>query len=610
MAKYRIFILIILVIQLLGLGFSSCTWNPIGEMNTEPEYIEYYFNSPNTTQYNGTDSLMDDGLIKIINNAQKTLDFAFYGFYHPAIIDAIISAHKRGVRCRHVGSITYKQSRHAGYLALVENDIPSVSGNNPSIMHNKFLIADNRVVFTGTSNITTSGMEHNDNNAMIIYDRDVAADFTREFEQMFNGKFGHSKTLTDNLNVFQVGDTRVEVYFSPHEAPITKFYKALQEATDNVYFMIFAFTKSEMGELMIQAAKRGVQVRGVLDRSQLTHSMHVEVFRLISALQETNGNLQIRMDGNENTYVYGDWQGGGGRLHNKTMIVDAGTDHAKVLTGSFNWSNNANFNNDEVLTIIHSQRAADLFVENWNHQWKNGDDFPGTKSQPGEVIINEVFWAGPVSDDGLGPITHADGSHYPGPFGENEFIELRNMTDQEIDLAYWVIDGITGYPNHPKWNHIGFVEGTIIPPNGYFLITEPHIGENDAILANAFPENDFFLNGYTNNLDYIKLSPPPIEEDDDEDDVSIPVNPFDAHITLKNSLGQIVDEAWNGTNIPLTKGGYEGGISYSMERNPTNPGDGTDPASWHRCTTTDPQYIAPGYELNTRATPRKANSLP
>ena len=52
-------------------------------------------------------------------------------------------------------------------------------------------------------------------------------------------------------------------------------------------------------------------------------------------------------------------------MHNKIMIVDG----VVVLTGSFNWSANAENRNDENLIVIKSVEVASLYEEEFRKVW-------------------------------------------------------------------------------------------------------------------------------------------------------------------------------------------------------------------------------------------------
>ena len=46
----------------------------------------------------------------------------------------------------------------------------------------------------------------------------IAADYMREFEQIFAGRFGTSKSSDTPYPRVQVGSANVEVYFSPEDS--------------------------------------------------------------------------------------------------------------------------------------------------------------------------------------------------------------------------------------------------------------------------------------------------------------------------------------------------------------------------------------------------------
>ena len=62
--------------------------------------------------------------------------------------------------------------------------------NQTAIMHNKFFIFDNKKVWTGSANITSTDLsEYNSNYAVLIENKAIAEIYKQEFEQMFNGNF-------------------------------------------------------------------------------------------------------------------------------------------------------------------------------------------------------------------------------------------------------------------------------------------------------------------------------------------------------------------------------------------------------------------------------------
>jgi phosphatidylserine/phosphatidylglycerophosphate/cardiolipin synthase-like enzyme len=469
-----------------------------------------------------------------------------YGFYRASIKDSVLRAVQRGLDVQLAGDVGTYSYGEIGYVQFEDllrryPNAKLISGNAQSIQHNKFCVIDRRYIMTGTGNITDSEIDRNYNVWMIIESKEMAEDFINDHQQMMAGRFGHAKARLDYNNVFNVGQVRVEAYFSPQEDAMSRFLQAVAEAQQSINFAIFAFTHDQLGRLFIQKHKQFTQqnnldggsraVRGIMDRSQLTHNQYVEVYRIATSCGHTYGFEQgsgnanggnanpffpngtntwdtptqantrcyspfdLKIDGNENNNYIGDWQAGGGRLHAKTIVIDAGTPNAKLLLGSFNWSPNANNNNDENLIVIHSQAIVDRYMQFWQGIYNDAvpmnKRFPTNQEmqqgivtyQPREtgdyqkIVISEVNYAG---------TSRKIGSNYFAYDG-NEFIELYNPTDRAIDVSFWslyfpVIDSYTdpgvytsgwpGYESLAKRGLIGLPGGTFIPAKGFLVVTQ------------------------------------------------------------------------------------------------------------------------------------------
>jgi phosphatidylserine/phosphatidylglycerophosphate/cardiolipin synthase-like enzyme len=399
--------------------------------------VEVMFNEPGTRQSNMWEPDAVRLMIESIQDAKATIDMAVMGFGRDEVIDALIAAHDRGIKVRMVGDAGHLYN--SGYQRFRERHIPMVSGNLNHIMHNKFMIIDDRFVFGGTANWTDTDLRHNSNNFFFIDSPLVAADFADEFHQMYGGLFGHTKVEIDNGRSYQVGDTTVEVWFSPNEDAMGRILELVDAAQESVRFTIFAFTKDQVGSAFIRKqaefdaknAAEGISadasiherrtVAGVIDQSQLhSNGQYHEVFRLLGA------QIPLRMDANDNSKQPGDYQAGGGRLHSKTMVLDAYGENPIVITGSFNWSASATQSNDEYLLVMHGGRVAESFDTYFDSLWNTGRrmgiDRMGDDLEAGDIVINEIMWYG---------------AHDQDPDGFDEFLELRNTTDRDIRLDFW-----------------------------------------------------------------------------------------------------------------------------------------------------------------------------
>ncbi len=582
--------------------------------------VQLYSNSPGTRLNNQRDRHPDDVLVGLIDRAEVSLDACVYGFSKQNVIDAVIRAHYRGVIVRVVGDARHFGYGERGYRAMQEHRIPMQVGNQFHIMHNKFFVVDGRFTFVGTGNITTTGFAKNDNNWVFLDSNQIAQDFQGEFEQMFSGRFSSAKVRQNNGNSYQVGDTSVEVYFSPQEDSMGKILEELDKAHTSVHFQIFAFTKDQVGSRFVKLHEkfnryneeqgliglpavdddddwtewpppdeRPKKVVGILDRSQLHgNGQYHEGYRLVTS------GVPMRIDANANSYTPGDYQAGGGRLHTKTMILDYGTDDARVVTGSFNWSSAATIANDEVLLVLRGDRIVNEYMKLWRDLWMNSAALPaglcavndksdtlqggarssfmcGDEAEPGDVVISEVHWDGWNDQPDFADHTNVE---FRDDLTNDEFVELYNTTDRPIDLSMWTL-------TNGRDATMGFTPGTVIQPGQYFLVVDhnlPPFTELEPQRGNhAFINADFVLNS-ANDPRFPRLN---LKNAQFRLELRAPRDTVQANADFSPNIIDAV-----GDFGPPYAGGRIGDKVYSMERRFEGGQpmmDGDNPANWTRC---------------------------
>jgi len=621
-----------LAFALGGLGLGACQTN-LDESDLEEARsprVDAYFNAPGSNEINGYENSADDVLVQMIYQAEATIDFSVMGFSNPQIVEALVAAHHRGVRLRFVGDARHAWGNVYGYAEMDALNIPIQHGNQNSIMHNKFFIIDDHTVFVGTGNITPTGFGRNDNNWVAIDSPAVAAEFQAEFDQLFAGRFGYAKEAIENGNTYQVDDARVQVYFSPQEDTMGRLLQAMENADENIEFFIFAFTKDQVGSLLITkhleferfnaccdpsrngglsadevqactdefgacpAEFRERYVRGVIDRSQLhSNGPYHEVYRLMSY------GLDIRMDGNDNSRQPGDYQAGGGRQHSKSMIIDWNREDGEVVSGSFNWSSSATISNDETLLVINAPRLAEEYHAYFDSLYERGkpmgENWIGDgRVEAGDVVFNEIHWDGYNGD--------IDTSDFAGDEVYNdEFIELLNTTDRTIDLSLWQIATDDDFA-------VGLYPGTVIGPYERLLILDHNtLPYNDLIpqeQGGAFRNPDFVMN-MANDQRFLRMN----------------LHNLDFRLRLMDPRGQVSDIAGDG-GPPFAGGRIDDGgtiRNYSMERihvvcpdgdadcSPIGPGD--EASSWQACQREQGgENVRPAYRDIVIATPGRPNS--
>jgi len=123
-----------------------------------------------------------------INSAKSTLDIAIYSLTKKDIVDAIVSAKKRGVNVRIITDrIEAKSKAQEIQLQLLKStNIPIKENTHSGLMHMKVSIIDKSVVTTGSYNYTQAASTENDEVLVVIHDPGIASKWGDEFQLMWN----------------------------------------------------------------------------------------------------------------------------------------------------------------------------------------------------------------------------------------------------------------------------------------------------------------------------------------------------------------------------------------------------------------------------------------
>jgi phosphatidylserine/phosphatidylglycerophosphate/cardiolipin synthase-like enzyme len=286
---------------------------------------------------------IEDRLIGLMDRAQRTLDVAVYEFDLENVADAMARAARRGVRVRLVTDTDTLESRDAADQAVIATlraaNIPIVPDSRRPIMHNKFTVVDGEWVETGSWNYTVNDTYRNNNNQIIIQSRELAANYTAEFDKMFTARqFGGAKPPGVPSPTLSIAGARVENYFSPEDRPGAHVIRWVSGARQRIHFLAFSFTHDGIGDAMLDRARAGVEVAGVFETTG-SDTRFSEYNRFKSA------GLDVLLDGNPRN------------MHHKVIIVD---DRVTIF-GSFNFSSNADRDNDENLLIVEDPGLAGAF---------------------------------------------------------------------------------------------------------------------------------------------------------------------------------------------------------------------------------------------------------
>jgi phosphatidylserine/phosphatidylglycerophosphate/cardiolipin synthase-like enzyme len=314
---------------------------------------EVYFTDPvNIKDPANWQSSVAGRLIEKINAAQTSIHIASFEFDLTPVAEALIAAKQRGVDVRWVtddehGIEADEEPGHGQFAMLQEAGIEVRADDRSALMHNKFWIFDGQIVWTGSTNITQSGVFRQDNNAIVVQSPELASIYEREFQEMWDGQFGPRSPSQLDAQTLVLNGSQIVVVFTPEDPGLENAtIPIVQSATESIRFLTFSFTDYPLADAISQRFQAGVDVAGVFE----TVGSETEASELRTLMCR---NVPVRQDSNP------------GFLHHKIIVID----ERIVITGSMNYSTNAEQNNDENLIIIDNAEIARLYIQEFERVW-------------------------------------------------------------------------------------------------------------------------------------------------------------------------------------------------------------------------------------------------
>ena len=289
-------------------------------------------------------------LIYTIKNTKRYFYGAFYELKSSPIINEFIKAKKRGIDIR---LIVEQDNAHSEKIILLQRaGIKIKTDDCRGLMHHKFAIIDDMYVWTGSTNITPNGFFRNNNNAIKIYSKKLTKIFLRKFNNMFTYHIFCSRrsspfSILRKKYYVDIDGTPVNVYFSPSDNIEQLILEELKKAKKSIIFMAFSFTSDAIGETLIDKFHQGVKVYGIFEKRG-SNSRYSEYVKM-----KIEG-LPVKLDKNRKI------------MHHKVIVID----EKLVLTGSYNFSKNANKNNEENILFINNKHIATQYIKEFKRLYR------------------------------------------------------------------------------------------------------------------------------------------------------------------------------------------------------------------------------------------------
>lgn len=150
----------------------------------------------------------------------------------------------------------------------------------------------------------------------------------------------------------------IQTAFSPERGALQLVLSTIGSARDSIRMMGYSFTSPEVVRVLVDAHRRGVDVKIVLDEKGNRNKASVAAMNLVA-----RAGISLRTN---DRYAI---------MHDKVIIVDGHT----VETGSFNYTRvGARKNSENVLVISEMPEIASRYLDHWQSRWDTGTNWvPG-----------------------------------------------------------------------------------------------------------------------------------------------------------------------------------------------------------------------------------------
>ena len=174
-------------------------------------------------------------------------------------------------------------------------------------------------------------------------------------------------SATAQVQMQQQQQTPIAVYFSPAGGCTEAAVNEINRAQQTILVQAYSFTSAPIAKALAEARQRGLRIIVVLDKSNLTGQYTAADF-------VHNASIETYIDKQHAI------------AHNKIMLIDNRT----IITGSFNFTKQAESSNAENMLVIRDNpQLFARYVANFQHHLEHSEPYTGRVQTAGAGATTE-----------------------------------------------------------------------------------------------------------------------------------------------------------------------------------------------------------------------------
>ena len=126
-----------------------------------------------------------DAIIGEIDKAQKTIDIAMYYFTSREIAQELVKVKYSNVKVRIVLDSSQEEEAYSKSRYFIDRGFEVRYYAGSGLMHNKFAVIDGKVLITGSFNWTPTADRKNEENLLIMTDKELLKKYSDRFEYLW-----------------------------------------------------------------------------------------------------------------------------------------------------------------------------------------------------------------------------------------------------------------------------------------------------------------------------------------------------------------------------------------------------------------------------------------